>query len=197
MPHYFAEHPEAGSRRRAVEVTLPDVSFTMQTDRGVFSHGQLDTGTGLLLRAAPALPETGRFLDLGCGAGAIAITMAMRSPLAEVWAVDVNERARQLCVENAARLGLGGIHVASPDEVADTVRFDRIWSNPPIRIGKSALHDLLDRWLVRLHHDGEAVLVIQRHLGADSLHAWLAGRGHPVERVASRAGYRVLRIGAR
>jgi 16S rRNA (guanine1207-N2)-methyltransferase len=166
----------------------------MVTDRGVFSHGHLDTGTSLLLRAAPAVAPAGTFLDLGCGSGAVALTMAKRAPAAIVWAVDVNERARHLTATNAERNGVTNVQVAAPDEVPDDVRFDLVWSNPPIRIGKVALHELLLHWLGRLADGGSAVLVVHQHLGADSLQRWLDQHGHAAERIASRAGFRLLAV---
>lgn len=194
MTHYFDERPASGSDERIVDVALPDVAFTMVTDRGVFSHGHLDTGTALLLREAPPLPAHGTLLDLGCGAGPIALTMARRSPAATVWAVDVNERARALTEANAARNDITNLSVAQPGDVPSTLRFDVIWSNPPIRIGKLALHELLEEWLPRLTAGGTAVLVVQKHLGADSLQAWLMEQGWPTERIAGRAGFRLLRV---
>jgi 16S rRNA G1207 methylase RsmC len=194
VTHYFDEQPGVDSAITVVDVALPDVAFTMATDRGVFSHGHLDTGTSLLLREAPPLPASGTLLDLGCGSGAIALTMALRSPSASVWAVDVNERARELTCSNAARNGVTTISVAAPDDVPAEVRFDAVWSNPPIRIGKQALHDLLEHWLARLSPAGAATLVVQKHLGADSLHRWLESSGFPTERIASRAGFRLLHI---
>jgi 16S rRNA G1207 methylase RsmC len=195
VTHYFDEQPHVASDTEVVEVTLPGVAFTMLTDRGVFSRGHLDTGTALLLREAPAPPTSGHLLDLGCGAGPIALTLALRSPAATVWAVDVNERARELTRRNAERNGVANVRVAAPDAVPADVRFDAIWSNPPIRIGKPALHDLLTTWLGRLAPGGAAVLVVQKHLGADSLQRWLTDTGHPTERIASRAGFRLLRAG--
>ena len=73
-------------------------------------------------------------------------------------------------------------------------RFAAIWSNPPVRIGKDALHALLGQWLGRLAADGSAYLVVGRNLGADSLHRWLAGQGWPVTRLAARSGYRLLQV---
>ena len=193
MSHYFDETPAVGSDEQVVDVALPDVAFTLRTDRGVFSHGRLDTGTSLLLREAPAPAPTGDLLDLGCGAGAIAVALALRSPTATVWAIDVNERARELTAANARTAGCDNVRVARPDDVPDDVSFATIWSNPPIRIGKAALHDLLLRWLPRLSDEGDAVLVVQKHLGADSLQRWLLDQGFPTERLASRAGFRLLR----
>jgi 16S rRNA (guanine1207-N2)-methyltransferase len=194
MPHYFDEAPATGSAEATVAVDLPDTSFTLRTDRGVFSHGRVDAGTALLLRAAPPPPPTGVALDLGCGSGAIAVTLARRSPGLAVWAVDVNERARALCAANATANGATDVVVAAPADVPDDVRFDLIWSNPPIRIGKPALHELLTTWLDRLKPDGRAVLVVHKHLGSDSLHRWLTDHGWPTTRLTSAKGYRLLDV---
>lgn len=191
---YFEPQPAVASRRSSVRLALPDLTLTLTTDRGVFSHDAVDAGTRLLLLEAPAPPAGGTFLDLGCGYGPIACTLSRRAPAATVWAVDVNERARALCAQNAAAAGAAGVRVAAPDEVPAEVRFDLVWSNPPIRIGKAALHALLDRWLGRLVPGGRAVLVVQKHLGADSLAAWLGERGYAVERLVSRQGYRLLGV---
>ncbi len=197
VTHYFDERPGVASHVDVVDVVLPDLAFTMLTDRGVFSHGRVDTGTALLLREAPAPAPSGDLLDLGCGSGAIALTLALRSPAATVWAVDVNERALELTRANAERNRLDNIRVAQPDDVPGDVRFATIWSNPPIRIGKQALHDLLLRWLDRLDDNGTATLVVQKHLGADSLQRWLAEQGHLFERTVSRSGYRLLTAAGR
>jgi 16S rRNA (guanine1207-N2)-methyltransferase len=193
VAQYFDEQPAVASAEEFVDVALAGVAFRMATDRGVFSHGHLDAGTGLLLREAPPPAACGDLLDLGCGAGAIALTMALRSPAATVWAVDVNERARRLTTDNAARNGLANVRVAAPDAIPGDVRFATIWSNPPIRIGKAALHELLAHWFGRLQPEGTAVLVVQKHLGADSLQRWLVDQGYDTDRVASRHGFRLLR----
>lgn len=192
--HYFDEEPAAESAPRDVHLLLPDLQLTLTTDRGVFGYDRIDGGTKLLLLKAPPPAATGDLLDVGCGTGAIALTMARRSPAATVWAVDVNERARTLCAANAERNGLGNVRVCVPEEVPDAVRFSTIWSNPAIRIGKPALHAMLLHWLGRLAPAGEAVLVVHKHLGSDSLQAWLTGQGHPTNRLASSAGYRILRV---
>ena len=194
MTQYFDEQPNVASDTKVVDVALSDVAFTMLTDRGVFSHGHLDTGTSLLIRAAPAPSKSGDLLDIGCGTGAIALAMALRSPDATVWATDVNDRARQLTSSNAERNEIDNVNVVGPDEVPADVRFTTIWSNPPIRIGKAALHELLQRWLPRLTDDGQAVLVVQKHLGADSLQRWLVSEGFECDRLASRAGFRLLEV---
>lgn len=194
--HYFDSSPVSASDRRTIRVDLPDHSFDMSTDAGVFSRHRLDPGTKILLQEAPPLPSEGTFLDLGCGAGAIALTMALRRPESTVWAVDVNDRARALCQENAHRLGITSIHVAEPQLVPESVSFDVIWSNPPIKVGKAALHAMLDHWLSRLSPHGRAVLVVHKNLGADSLAARLLEKGWGVERLKSRQGYRLLLVSA-
>lgn len=191
--HYFDEEPTTVSAPKDVALLLPDVQLTLRTDRGVFGYDRIDAGTKLLLLRAPAPAAHGHLLDLGCGTGAIALTMAARAPGATVWAVDVNERARDLCRGNAERNGLGNVRVCAPDEVPDDLRVATLWSNPAIRIGKAALHQMLLRWFGILADDGEAVMVVHKHLGSDSLQAWLAGQGYPTIRLASSSGYRILR----
>jgi 16S rRNA (guanine1207-N2)-methyltransferase len=191
---YFDDDPAVGSDPVTIDVSLPDTAFTLRTDRGVFARGQLDAGTSLLVRADPPLAPAGDVLDLGCGAGPIALTMARRSPDATVWAIDVNARALELCRANAAANRIANIRAVAPDDVPPHVEFGSIWSNPPIRVGKSALHELLLRWMPRLTSDGTATLVVQKHLGADSLQRWLTDQGFPTERTASKAGYRLLSV---
>ena len=123
------------------------------------------------------------------------MTMARRRPECRVWAVDVNARARRLTSDNAATLGLRNVTVAAPQEVPDDVSFAAMWSNPPIKVGKSELHDMMRRWLPRLSTDGVGVLVVNKNLGSDSLQKWLTAQGHPTKRLASRQGFRLLRVG--
>ena len=193
--HYFTRDPAVASRPRTIRVTLPDLSFELDTDRGVFAHGHLDFGTDLLIRSLPPVPP-GELVDVGCGYGAIAITLALRNPDARVWAVDVNRRALDLCARNAERAGASNVIPAEPDAVPAGISFAAVYSNPPVRLGKEALHALLLTWIARLEPDAAAHLVVQRHLGADSLATWLTDLGHRVERVRSKGGYRILEVHA-
>ena len=192
--HYFSATPSAGHTEREISVDLPDVKLRLVTDAGVFSARQLDPGTRVLLAEAPKPPIAGDVLDLGCGYGPIALTMATRCPDRHVVGVDVNTRAIELATANAARAGLSNVEFTLT--VPEETRFAAIYSNPPIRIGKAALHELLTTWLARLLPGGVAYLVVQRNLGADSLAAWLGGRGFEVDRISSHRGYRVLAVEA-
>jgi 16S rRNA (guanine1207-N2)-methyltransferase len=193
--HYYTEQPAAAHRPGTVRVVLPDLHLELDTDAGVFSAGRLDPGTRLLLDTVPPPPQDGDLVDLGAGYGPLALVMAARSPRAAVWAVDVNQRALGLCARNADRAGLANVRCAAPGDPALPARVGAIWSNPPLRIGKQPLHELLTDWLARLVPGGSAYLVVPQNLGADSLHRWLEGAGWPVTREAARSGYRVLRAG--
>ena len=193
---YFTADPSAPSRPRTIGLTLPDLRLDLVTDRGVFSGEAVDAGTKLLLTVAPPPPAGDcDLLDLGCGYGPIAVTIARRAPGAAVWAVDVNDRALALTAENARRAGVAdAVRAVPPGAVPAGVRFAAVYSNPPIRIGKQHLHDLLRMWLGRLLPEGTAWLVVHKHLGSDSLARWLEGEGYRVGRLVSRMGYRVLEV---
>jgi 16S rRNA (guanine1207-N2)-methyltransferase len=190
--HYFDAQPTAAHRPGQVRVVLPDVYLELETDSGVFSPGRLDPGTRLLLEEAPPPPADGDLLDLGCGYGPVACVLASRARAATIWAVDVNERALDLTARNALRAGLANVRTATPGDPAVPGQLAAIWSNPPIRVGKAVLHDMLRTCLGRLAPGGHACLVVGRNLGSDSLQSWLEGQGWPTTRIAARSGYRLL-----
>lgn len=194
--HYFDNDPNLESRRNTVTVALADTAFELVTDRGVFSPKRLDPGTKVLLsKGARFDPEAAPIVaDIGTGYGPIACTVARRCRSAQIWAIDINKRAIELCSLNAERLGLANIEALHSDDVDENLRFDRIVSNPPIRIGKARLHELLTHWLNKLKPDGYAELVVQKHLGSDSLQRWLISQGWPTERVLSYQSYRILKV---
>lgn len=191
MSHYFAE-PTGPEKRRELTVELWGRRVAVEAANGVFSGDGLDLGTSILLRECRPAPTARRVLDLGCGWGPIALALGAELPDATVDAVDVNPRAVALCADNARRLGLGNVRASLADDTDPGARYDEIWSNPPIRIGKQALHELLLTWLPRLAPGGVARMVVGKNLGADSLQTWLTAHGWPTERVASAKGFRVL-----
>ena len=194
--HYFASSPGSELVLRTIPVTLAGRAVEVTTANGIFSPERIDTGTQVLLANTPAPPPGGNLLDLGCGWGPIALTLALESPRSTVWAIDVNERALDLVRRNSEALGLSNINAGTPDSVPADVLFTTIWSNPPIRVGKNELHSMLHSWLPRLEPGSDAWLVVQRNLGADSLHRWLQTElpsDFTVLRAATNKGYRVLR----
>jgi 16S rRNA (guanine1207-N2)-methyltransferase len=193
--HYFDPAPVVESKPRIVHLHVGELALELKADRGVFGSRGVDLGTLVLLREAPPPPSQGEILDLGSGYGPIAIALARQAPGARVWAVDVNERAIELTKTNAEGAAVANVTARAPDEVPEDVMFDAIYSNPPVRVGKTALHELLVRWLGRLRPGGRAYLVVQRNLGADSLATWLAGQGYDVQRLKSKKGYRILEVG--
>jgi 16S rRNA G1207 methylase RsmC len=191
--HYFTADPSVAFSRKPVRAHVWGHDLSLTSGSGVFAQGRVDIGTSVLFREAEPQAQDGPFLDLGCGYGVIATALAVVRPGAEVWAVDVNERALLLTRENAESQG-ARVHAVRPEDVPADLRFTEIWSNPPIRVGKQALHDLLLTWLPRLAPGGRAVLVVGRNLGADSLHRWLEEQGFPTTRVGSAKGFRVLEV---
>ncbi|AAZ55718.1 16S rRNA m(2)G 1207 methyltransferase [Thermobifida fusca YX] len=197
--HYFDSDPTAPSRTATVTLLLPDLHLRLATDRGVFSPDRIDLGTRILLETVPPPPDHGTLLDLGCGYGPIALAMALRAPKATVVGIDTNQRALALARRNAEANAVPNVsfhRAPGPEDPVDPLLrgpFAALWSNPPIRIGKQALHTLLTTWLDRLADGAYAHSVVHKHLGADSLHRWLDASGYPTDRVASRAGYRILR----
>ncbi len=194
--HYFSSSPWSELKLRTIRTRIAGRDCELSTANGVFSPERIDVGTQVLLSGVPTPPPGGNLLDLGCGWGPIALTLALESPHATVWAVDVNERALDLVRANAAKLSISNINAHLPDEVPEAVEFTTIWSNPPIRVGKNELHGLLERWLPRLEPGSDAWLVVQRNLGSDSLHRWLQS-AFPEEfsfvRASTSKGYRLLR----
>lgn len=195
--HYFSASPASAESLRSVRVHLAGRDLLLTTAGGVFSPERLDAGTQVLLANTPPPPPGGHILDLGCGWGPIALSLALDAPHATVWAVDVNQRALDLVRRNARQLGLDNVNAVTPDDVPDDVSFRTIRSNPPIRVGKNELHGLLERWIPRLDERSDGWFVVQRNLGSDSLQRWLQAtfeHGYSVHRAATGRGYRVLKV---
>lgn len=197
LDHYFTSSPASPENLRTIRVTLAGRAVEVTTAGGVFSPDRLDAGTQVLLANTPPPPAGGQLLDLGCGWGPVALSLALESPHATVWAVDVNERALDLVRRNAEALGLDNVNASLPDDVPEDVTFRSIRSNPPIRVGKNELHGLLERWIPRLDERSDGWFVVKRDLGSDSLQRWLAAtfeHGYSVHRAATGKGYRVLKV---
>jgi 16S rRNA (guanine1207-N2)-methyltransferase len=191
--HYFTADPQAPFKRIPVRTNVWGHWLELTSGSGVFAQGRLDIGTGVLLQDSAPPQEARSVLDLGCGYGVIGLAVAIAVPGCTVTAVDVNERAVLLANENAAEMGVSDRFTATtPDQVDPAQTYDEIWSNPPIRIGKDALHELLLTWLPRLNPSGRARLVVGKNLGADSLASWLTEQGFPTAKVSSAKGFRVL-----
>ncbi|HET6743008.1 MAG TPA: methyltransferase [Kribbella sp.] len=192
--HFFSAEPQSADVRRTVEARIWGREYTFTTATGVFSRDRLDIGTSVLLRQVDPPRTGGTFLDLGCGYGPIACALAVEAPAATVWAVDVNNRALELTQLNAQATGVAErVRAALPDDIPEELRFDQIWSNPAIHIGKAELHKMLLHWLGRLAPGGVAWFVVGKNLGGDSLQRWMTDQGYPCERVGSAKGFRVLR----
>lgn len=196
--HYFSAAPSIESPLVTRHVTLRGSEYTVQTQGGVFAHDKVDKGTAVLLSKVPdpALAPGSIVVDVGCGWGPITLALSEAAPDAHVWAVDVNERARLLTRQNVAAAGLSATVYSPEDAIAELGdrKISLIWSNPPVRIGKVELHELLLTWLSRLAADGVAFLVVQKNLGADSLQSWLNQGGYDCVKRASAKGYRVLEV---
>jgi 16S rRNA (guanine1207-N2)-methyltransferase len=195
--HYFSEAPDSKFKPKEIRVEIDGKSVEVTTAGGIFSPDHIDQGTLVLLEHLDEVPPSGNILDIGCGWGPIALSLASRAPQATIWAIDVNQRSLDLTAANAARLGLKNIRVARPEDVPTDLKFSGIWSNPPIRVGKDVLHDILRTWLPRLEDAAESYLVVQKNLGADSLHRWLETEmpsGFSTVRVDTAKGFRVLRV---
>jgi len=195
--HYFASSPEGPLVTREITVNLNGNKNQVLTAGGIFSPEHIDQGTQVLLTHIEAANPTGTFLDIGCGWGPIALALALHSPKAKIYAIDVNERSLQLTQLNADKLGITNIIVCKPEDVPEKILFDEIWSNPPIRVGKKVLHEILNLWIKKLAKGGTARLVVQKNLGSDSLHKWLLEEFSPEfesTRIDSSKTFRVLKV---
>ncbi|MEN9954804.1 MAG: hypothetical protein RLZZ41_468 [Actinomycetota bacterium] len=195
--HYFSQEPKSNYQPKQIELGVAGEVFKISTASGTFSPLRLDVGTEVLIDHLDLAPKEGNILDLGCGWGPIALNLAKHSPKAKVWAVDVNNRSLELTTENAKTLGLSNIQTATPESVPKDIKFSGIWSNPPIRIGKKQLHELLLSWLPRLEKNAAAYLVVQKNLGSDSLQKWLTETlvdGYEVSRLTSVKTYRIIKV---
>jgi len=192
--HYFDKDPKSTSNLRQVDIALGGKQLRLFTDSGVFSSSGLDKGTQILLKHSGEALGTGKILDLGAGWGPISIELAIIRPDAEILAVEINSRAIDLLEKNIASAALTNVQSTSLAQIREN-SVDQIWSNPPIRIGKQNLHNLLTEAFGKLKDGGKAYLVVQKHLGSDSLANWIEkDLGHIVDRIDNSKGFRVFRV---
>lgn len=189
---YYTADPSSESRPVPCAFPYRGHGLNFMTDAGVFSKGELDVGSRLLLDALPAL--TGDVLDLGCGWGAIGVAIARANKEARVVMADVNHRALDLCRANCARNGVTA-EVIESDGMAAVLgrRFDAIVTNPPIRAGKQVIYKMFADAAVSLKDGGALYLVIRKQQGAESCVKYLKTLYHEVEKLDKSAGFWVLK----
>lgn len=198
--HYFstADAPDQKDLR-LLHFPLRGHEMQMWVANKVFSAKGLDLGTKQLLEALPQGLPAENILDIGCGWGPISVVLGLEYPQAQVWAVDVNPRAVALTQLNAKTNAAENVRAGLSSEIMHEletrqIKLDLIVSNPPIRIGKAALHELLLTWLQLLAENGQAWFVVGKNLGADPLIAWLNQQGYSAQKVASKKGYRIIQV---
>ena len=191
--HYYTRDPQSASRPAECEFTYRGIDLTFQTDAGVFSRGEVDTGTRLLLEA---LPEDmgGEILDLGCGWGVIGISIARKWPEARVTMADINTRALDLSRENAKR-NRAEVVCAESDGMAafEGKTFDAVVTNPPIRAGKQVIYKMFADAARSLAPGGALYLVIRKQQGAESCIRYLQTLYASVEKLDRSGGFWVLK----
>lgn len=189
---YYTADPSSESKPVPCAFPYRGYGLSFMTDAGVFSKGELDTGSRLLLDALPAL--TGDVLDLGCGWGAIGVAIARANPQARVVMADVNRRALALAKENCARNGVTA-EVVESDGLSAVLdrRFDAVVTNPPIRAGKQVIYRMFADAAGALQPGGALYLVIRKQQGAESCVKYLQTLYKQVEKLDRSAGFWVLK----
>ena len=190
--HYFTANPESEHRYASCQYDYRGCALRFTTDAGVFSRGEVDFGTDVLLNA---LPETlsGRVLDLGCGWGAVGVSVGKRWPGCAVVMSDVNERALGLAGQNARANGVTAQTVESSGLDKVPGMFDFILTNPPIRAGKQVIYPMFAACAGRLKEKGEMYLVIRKQQGAESAIRFLKTVFESVDTIEKSGGFWVIR----
>ncbi|GGG05058.1 hypothetical protein GCM10010912_57230 [Paenibacillus albidus] len=192
--HYYSQQPEVRHDRRTIQTVLRGKSFRFTSDAGVFSKGDIDYGSRVLIEAMD-IPEGSSVLDVGCGYGPIGISAAYLAPAGHVTMVDINSRAVELARENAQHNGIRNVTVMESDVLGalSGQKFDVILTNPPIRAGKAVVHQIFEEAYSHLNDGGNLWIVIQKKQGAPSAVAKLESLFPVVEEVGKDKGYRVIR----
>lgn len=190
--HYYTQTPTSQSRPATAIFTYRGHDFALQSDAGVFSRGELDSGTRILLSALPdAL--AGRVLDLGCGWGPVGVALGTLYPACHIVFADVNERALALSAQNAQACGVQGDFVQSDGFEKIDGLFDYIITNPPIRAGKETIYRMFADSAAHLTPDGALYLVIRKQQGAPSAIKYLNTLFSETQVIEKSGGYWVIR----
>jgi 16S rRNA (guanine1207-N2)-methyltransferase len=192
--HYYSNKPTTKHQLRQIRSHLRGFDLRFWTDAGVFSKGQIDFGSELLIETMD-MPSDAKVLDVGCGYGPIGITASRLAPNGFVTMVDVNERAVELAQRNIQENGVTNAEALVSDRFAQLSgrKFDCILTNPPIRAGKAVVYAIFEEAAAHLTERGELWVVIQKKQGAPSAKKRLEELFERVEDVARDAGYRIFR----
>ena len=165
MSYYFTNDETLKSEVKTINVMINNLPFSFYTDNGVFSKKGLDFGTRTLLENLPDLK--GNILDIGCGYGPIGIYISKKNNLL-VDMIDVNLRALNLAHVNAS-LNKVDVNIFESDIYSNVdKKYDYIITNPPIRVGKKILYEILIKAKDYLKKDGHLIFVINKDQGAKS-----------------------------
>ncbi len=194
--HYFSSDPAAPKKTVSIAMQVGGKQLELEAASGTFSSGRLDAGTAVLLKHDDHFPKDGNVLDIGCGWGPIGLSIASLQKNSTVYGIDINQRSIEQSNLNSKSLGLKNFTAMHSRDLPEDLRFSAIWSNPPIRVGKKILHELMESFIPRLEPGGRAMLVVQKNLGADSFQRWLSNRFPEAEvsRVGTDKGYRVISL---
>ncbi|KWX88478.1 16S rRNA methyltransferase [Paenibacillus riograndensis] len=192
--HYYSQQPDVRHDRRTIETVLRGKSLRFTSDAGVFSKGDIDYGSRVLIEAME-IPDGSAVLDVGCGYGPIGISAAYLAPKGHVTLIDINSRAVELARENARNNGAHNVTVMESDVLSAVKgqKFDVIVTNPPIRAGKAVVHQIFEEAYDHLNEGGTLWVVIQKKQGAPSAAAKLESLFGDVEEVGKDKGYRIIK----
>lgn len=193
--HYYSQNQKVESEPKNWNYTLRNRSYRFKTDNGVFSKGEVDFGSKLLIETFEIPVIQGDILDVGCGYGPIGLSMASIMADRTIHMVDVNLRALGLAKENADLNGIRNVQIYESDKLEGIKgnKFAAILTNPPIRAGKKTVHDIFEQSYERLLEGGELWIVIQKKQGAPSAIEKLEQLFSNVETVTKKKGYFILK----
>ncbi len=193
MEHYYTNNPTSKSEERVIEYYIKEKIIKLKVDNGVFSKNHVDIATNFMLNVIMNEPISGRVLDLGCGYGAIGITLSKFFKI-DLTMLDINERALHLTRENLKLNGINAKVIESDgfSEIKEE-KFDIIITNPPIRAGKAVIYKMYEDSYNHLNNGGKLYLVINKKHGAPSTKAFLESLFENCEILDKKAGFNVIK----